>query len=254
MEQKKVLWIAVALGIFLLVIFAGTLIMYSPNKQNNNTNGTMVAGNDLWVNPDIPVATDSSYKELPDLPNDNGTFVVEEDTPQNNIIDTKEVIINAEKTTVVSPKAEVTIDVQEIANEKNEDRIINSVTPITTKRPTSTVTSANTIPAVTPETKKTETVTKTPAKPQPPKDQYWVQAASFTSKQNAEIAQQTLLKQKIPAEVFTYTNNKNVIFYRVRVGPYTTKSEAEYWHKLIKTVDNFKNTESYVTNSSLAAQ
>jgi len=82
-------------------------------------------------------------------------------------------------------------------------------------------------------------------------DQFWVQVASFTGKKNAEDARAALAEQKIIGEVFTYQDAKGTIYYRLRVGPYKTKSEAEYWHKIIKEVEQFKGTDSYVVNSTV---
>lgn len=84
-------------------------------------------------------------------------------------------------------------------------------------------------------------------------DRYWVQAASYSDKKNADEARAVLDENKIQCEVFTYTDAKNVLHYRVRVGPYTTKSEAEYWKKRIESLPQFAKTGSYVTNSSAKA-
>ena len=81
-------------------------------------------------------------------------------------------------------------------------------------------------------------------------DRFWVQASSYSSKKNADEAREILEANKIQCEVFTYTDSKGKLFYRVRIGPYTTKSEAEYWKSKIMTIPFFKNTSSYVTNSS----
>ncbi|MCQ2613476.1 MAG: SPOR domain-containing protein [Treponemataceae bacterium] len=81
-------------------------------------------------------------------------------------------------------------------------------------------------------------------------DQFWVQVASFTSKKNAEDARSVLAKEQISGEVFTWTHSDGTIYYRLRVGPYTTENEAEYWHARIKLIDIFANTSTYVTNSS----
>lgn len=81
-------------------------------------------------------------------------------------------------------------------------------------------------------------------------DRYWVQAASYSDKKNADEARAVLDENKIQCEVFTYTDAKNALHYRVRVGPYTTKSEAEYWKKRIESLPQFAKTGSYVTNSS----
>jgi cell division protein FtsN len=54
---------------------------------------------------------------------------------------------------------------------------------------------------------------------------------SYTSKKSADSARAALESSRIPGEVFTYTANANTpsekIYYRVRVGPYATKIEAE---------------------------
>lgn len=81
-------------------------------------------------------------------------------------------------------------------------------------------------------------------------DQYWVQAASFTNKANAEAARAALAENKIDSEIFTYTDSNGKTYYRLRVGPYTTKTEAEYWRSRIVLIDEFADSQSYVTNSS----
>ncbi len=85
----------------------------------------------------------------------------------------------------------------------------------------------------------------------PEKTQYWVQVTSLTSRKNADTAREILGENRIPADVFTYTDSKNKLFYRVRVGPYTTKSEAEYWQARIAKIDSFKNTQSYVASTKV---
>jgi cell division septation protein DedD len=84
-------------------------------------------------------------------------------------------------------------------------------------------------------------------------DCWWVQAVSYTAKKNADEARTTLESNKIPNEVFTWKDSKGKLFYRVRVGPYTTKSEAEYWQSRIKYIDQFAKVDSYVVNSSAKA-
>lgn len=76
---------------------------------------------------------------------------------------------------------------------------------------------------------------------------WWVQAASFTSLKYADEARNTLGSNKINADVFTYKDSLGKVFYRVRVGPYLTKSEAEYWKSRITQIDDFSKTQSFVT-------
>jgi cell division protein FtsN len=95
--------------------------------------------------------------------------------------------------------------------------------------------------------------TKQPAaakvKKQTANTQFWVQAAAFTSRKAADNARATLDNNKIPADVFTYTDNKGHVFYRVRIGPYITKSEAEYWRTRIIMIPEFVKNESYITST-----
>lgn len=83
-------------------------------------------------------------------------------------------------------------------------------------------------------------------------DRFWVQAGSYTTTKNADEARGILESNKIPCEVFTFTDAKGVLHYRVRVGPYTTKSEAEYWKQRIDTISLFAKNGTYVTNTSAA--
>ena len=82
------------------------------------------------------------------------------------------------------------------------------------------------------------------------KKQYWVQVTSLTSKKSADEARAVLDENKISADVFTYEDGKKRLFYRVRVGPYTTKAEAEYWQAKIAKIDMFSSTSSYVTSTN----
>ena len=98
-------------------------------------------------------------------------------------------------------------------------------------------------------------VSSAPKKSAPAKkvsDRFWVQAGSYTTTKNADEARGILESNKIPCEVFTFTDAKGVLHYRVRVGPYTTKSEAEYWKQRIDTISLFAKNGTYVTNTSAA--
>ncbi len=112
-------------------------------------------------------------------------------------------------------------------------------------------------PAKTAQPKSTGTKSETksttkPAETQKKVVQYWVQVAAFSNKKSAEDARSSLDANKIPSDIFTYKDNKGKLFYRVRVGPYTTKSEAEYWRTRIMKIAEFSDTESYVTSTETA--
>lgn len=117
-----------------------------------------------------------------------------------------------------------------------------------------TKTAAKSSSKKTEQTSAAKTTAKTAsAAPAKVADRWWVQAASFSAKKNADDARATLEANKISSEVFTWKDSKGKLFYRVRIGPYTTKSEAEYWQARIKYIDQFAKVDSYVVNSSAKA-
>ena len=88
-------------------------------------------------------------------------------------------------------------------------------------------------------------------KPAPKKvTQYWVQVASYSNKKGAENARSILDENKITSDIFTYRDNKDKLYFRVRVGPYTTKSEAEYWQARIMKIPYFAKNDSYITSTT----
>lgn len=84
-----------------------------------------------------------------------------------------------------------------------------------------------------------------PKKVAPPKEKvYWIQVASFLDQIYADQARETLAASKIDSDVFTKETGGKT-YYRVRVGPYKTKSEAEYWMSIVRDIRNNKGQALY---------
>ena len=150
---------------------------------------------------------------------------------------------------VVTPKNELTKNT--IANNSNKvaaKPVVKQVAKKEVSKPVSKPKKVTSTKATT-STTATAKVTKTPAKPKVV--QYWVQVTSLKSKKSAENAGEVLDENKITADIFTYKDKKDQLFYRVRVGPYTTKSEAEYWQSKIAKIDTFASSSSYITSTTL---
>ena len=109
-----------------------------------------------------------------------------------------------------------------------------TTTKTTTTAKTSSSTTASTKPAASTTTEK-------------PVTRYWVQVASYTNKKTAENSRAILSDSKINSDIYTYQDENGKLYYRVRVGPYTTKSEAEYWMAKIAQISDFSKAGSYVT-------
>lgn len=134
-----------------------------------------------------------------------------------------------------------------ISSAENSKSLSSSKSNSSSKNSASNTTSKNTTKNSSVKTSSSSSVAKSSEKIP---DRFWVQAASYTSKKNADEARAILDENKIQCEVFTYTDSKNNLYYRLRVGPYTTKTEAEYWKNRIDSIELFKNNNTYVTNSS----
>ena len=83
-----------------------------------------------------------------------------------------------------------------------------------------------------------------------PVTRYWVQVAAYSNKNTAENARSILTEKKITSDIYTYQDAKEKLYYRVRIGPFTTKSEAEYWKAKIGEIKDFANAGSYVTSTT----
>lgn len=150
---------------------------------------------------------------------------------------------------VVTPKNELTKNtIAKNSNKVEEKPIVKQVAKKEVEKQVSKPKKVTSTKATTTTTTVAKTA-KTPAKPKVV--QYWVQVTSLKSKKSAENAREVLDENKITADVFTYKDKKDQLFYRVRVGPYTTKSEAEYWQSKIAKIDTFASSSSYITTTTL---
>lgn len=89
---------------------------------------------------------------------------------------------------------------------------------------------------------------QTQPQPQPAKpvrvNEYWIQVASVSSISRAEEVRDLLQTKGIPA-VITSKVLETDTFYRVRIGPYPNKAEAEKFLDWIKALEGFE--ESYIS-------
>lgn len=298
MEQKRLLWIIAATGVFLLVVLGAALIIYAPSARTPQTfaSSTKNYNKDTangWISlSPAPAETSDEKLNFENHFEQNNQPETEAETIEQNA-KPEEVITETEVTAVPSTQQAQTI----INNTTTIDltalpqQIAQAPVPPKeiTKAPASVREERRPAPKKYEESKSSDyyeaapkaqskkqpevaekTVTKpvqqkaavivnntTTVKAAPAKPmitQYWVQVTSLTSRKSADAAREVLARNQINADVFTYSDNKNQLFYRVRVGPYMTKTEAEYWRAKISNIDNFKNCASYVASTKSEKQ
>jgi DedD protein len=87
-------------------------------------------------------------------------------------------------------------------------------------------------------------------KPAPAKvyNDYWVQTGSFEAKVRADNVKESLGAKGISSVIEVRDINSKTM-YRVRVGPYTSQDEAKYWLELIQSIDGFKDSQIWQSQS-----
>jgi cell division protein FtsN len=77
---------------------------------------------------------------------------------------------------------------------------------------------------------------------------FWVQAGAFSTQVRAEDVRETLAGRGITSIIENRDiNGQN--FFRVRIGPYTSQNEADYWLALIKSINGFEDSQIWQTRS-----
>jgi DedD protein len=75
-----------------------------------------------------------------------------------------------------------------------------------------------------------------------------VQTGAFTAIIRAEDAKETLASKGITS-IIENRQIDGLTWYRVRLGPYTSESEAKYWLALVQSIDGFAGSQVRQTPS-----
>lgn len=272
MEQKKTLWIIAASGVFLLVVLGAALLLNSSPASVPTTAAITTIDRTPVVLSSETSSASYIQTQSPENVLDSNTlaFQKNESGISDNLAGTNSSVENgAQGNAVQLDSANLTINTNTTNIELKTAAAPSSNITATSRageqalakaggssKNSTYVASAQGTKNEAPSAKSNSQRVSSSSNEQPAQKKaeasalatkYWVQAASFTNKKSADNARTELDENKIPAEVFTYKDKKDTLFYRVRVGPYTTKSEAEYWKGRIGNMDFFKDTQSYVT-------
>ena len=196
------------------------------------------------------------------LPSDSMALVGQQQVKDVTVISENTKVITSGGTTIDLTGLTVNSATQPVVTQNTNTTSQTEKTVVATSNkqssPTAKVESAKTTSTKNTTTAKASSTTKTVSAktttPAPITHKFWIQAGSYSSKKNAEEARNALSAEKIASEIFTYTDSNGTLFYRVRVGPYTTKSEAEYWQSRIALIDKFSSSKTYITDSSAKKQ
>lgn len=232
MEGKKVLWVVFSVTLALVVILAGGLFLLRPKPAPAAEAPAGAAPSLQGYDPYEYVRGTSEPPGLAPLPGQSEpTVIVVGEMP------------SGEAPAAGPPAGEVRPLVEKPAAAPQE-----ALQPEARPAPQPPVQPAAQPPAVKPAAKPTpKAAPKAAPKPAPRTvrvNEYWIQAGSFSSASRADEVGRVLEAQGLAAKTSTRDLNGKTHF-RVRVGPYASRAEAEKFLGWIRELKGFE--ESYIS-------
>jgi DedD protein len=252
MEKKKLLLVSVSVGLFLVIVIGAAILIVSPRNYNDVTRI-----DELPIAPGtraMPVAPDSTpsavqIESAPQITTEAAPQITMTPAPpaqravENFIIINGEDAENAahvERLNNGSTKIDIKIQSPHVSGKETEQQGVTSTNTEAPATPKPAAPAKNAEPAKKPAPK--PAAEKTAPKPVSQEPVYWVQAGSFSKKAYADNTKKYLASKQITSVVMD-GNVGGKIYYRVRIGPYTTQKEADYWLSLIKSIDGMENSQ-----------
>ena len=223
MEQKKILWILLSVTLFLFIIsIAGVVWFYPGRVADGGTN--KIGSNPVKASADLdPVEWVRQGQDYPGLDNPSSNNSGKEDgfSIVYGETDSGEPSVNLPVSN--ANRAPVTEHIPSVI-EKSEQ------TPVVKKEAVRVVTNAAAVAA--PAPRKINVL------------EYWIQAGSYSSKSRAEGSSK-VLSDKGFSSLITIKIVNNDDFFRVRMGPYSSRGEAEKFLAWVKKIDSYG--KSYIS-------
>ncbi|MDR1505964.1 MAG: SPOR domain-containing protein, partial [Treponema sp.] len=207
MEKKKLLLVAVSVGVFLVIVVGAAILVFSSREpgQTAENRYTPAAGGTYSRSATTDATALINSPELRGLQNPQAASVIQE-----NII----TLVPDDENRAADDVSGTVISVSRPQTAAVPDEVI--------KQPAVKPQSA---PAqVSQPAQKTPVATRPAVSAAPPKKVYndfWVQAGSFSTREGADSVKETLTGKGIAA-VITNQQINDQMFYRVRIGPYTS--------------------------------
>ena len=280
MEKKKLLLVAISVGIFLVIAIGAAILVFTPRSPAASGGAEPRRGEDTLVDaaPSVPGSQTENA-----VPSATGALAQQGNngTTQSAPLDAVDMVRNPQEVPGLKSAPEGAIrqnndfyvtGTAQSASGRNSDTVISVPKPSTAAVPdTPTAGRAASDPRVTQAAPKPAATTPAPAPAAAPKpaaqaaqaasasakntavqtrvyDDYWVQTGAFSTVATAEVVKDSLATKGIKSIIENRDVDGKTLF-RVRVGPYTSKNEADYWLSLIKSIGGFEDSQIRLTQS-----
>jgi DedD protein len=226
-EKKKLLLVAVSVGVFLLITITVAIIVLTPKTQEAQFSTSIP-----YSSGRVQVTQqDDNFSQT--IPLEPAVVITEVDRKDGDNL----------TITIPSPTTAAVPDIAQISETKksNERPTTVTVKPAEPAPVTKPATQPVALKTTTTPKSKPSAVTK-PTTPTKTINDFWVQTGAFSALVRAEDAKETLAAKGITSIVENREINGK-IWYRVRLGPYTSEREANHWLEIVKLIDGFSDSQ-----------
>jgi DedD protein len=248
MEKKKLLLVAVSVGVFLVIVISASILIFTPNTGMYTAAVTPV----LYGTPGASI---SPQERTPII---SAPVVEAEEIRESQPAPVVNVYNAEQPITINVPKpstAAVPDTPARVSGTTTQATAPASAAPATPRPAATTAVRPPAAPAQSAATASSKsaaqpaaTASSRPAAARNVTSDYWVQTGAFSTKIRAEGVKETLAEKGITSIIENRDADGRTL-YRVRVGPYTSENEANYWLALVKSIDGFADSQIRQTSS-----
>ena len=231
-EMKKLLLVAVSVGLFLVVIIGAAILILTPKVQTDEP--AFSSSRPIPAGQVQPSNADPSQ-----MLKDSDSIMGIQPLP---VADAQETIAPIEGDTRDGDRLTINIP-------RPSTAAVPNTPAASAPRPAAAATPAQSAEKPAAQTKPAPAAKPaTPAAATKARNDYWVQTGAFTAMVRAENAKETLASKGITS-IIENRQLEGQTWYRVRLGPYTSETEANYWLALVKSIDGFAESQIRQTPS-----
>ncbi|GHU80390.1 hypothetical protein FACS189468_0090 [Spirochaetia bacterium] len=256
MEKKKLLLVAVSVGVFLVIVVGAAILVFTPGAASSAdpviTERTLA--------PASPPPGQAATVDPADLVRSNELQGLQV-PPSATAIQENNIYINGETEALTMDRSTGDGSTRTVINIPRPSVAVASGAapaeprkappqPAPAPAPQPAAKKAAPQPRPAPAAVKPAASAAPPAKQVPVKTakDFWVQTGSYSTRTGADGVKETLSSKGIGAIIVNRELNGKT-YYRVRVGPYTSQNEADYWLALIKAINGFEDSQIWESQS-----
>jgi DedD protein len=245
MEKRKLLLVAVSVGVFLVIVISAAILIFNPRSASAGAVSGPVPGNGM---PSRSATADPSDMiqdpELRNLQTPSSISPIQENKIYINSDSGSELTLDrstetgAAKTVITVPKPS-SAAVPDLAAKPAVKA--QPVQPAPAKKAPAPAAAAP-APAKKADTGSASKQSVSAAPVKKSYNDFWVQVGAFSTRDRADNVKKDLDDRGITA-IITNQDINGATRYRVRIGPYTSKNEADYWLAMVKSIDGFEGSQ-----------